>query len=307
MASGQGAAESRCGSSLGDGNLGSRGAPAGSEKEVKGGSGTSQTPRPKSYATHLFIRNKVREISQGRSLMVLDIGCGEGELMEILHRDGHRVYGYDLVRRREKALESVNRFLPDARERMRFTNDEQRIPFDSNMFDAVCSNQVLEHVKHLDCIIRESARVLKVRGVHIATFPYATYPIEGHILIPFAHWIPPGAFRTRYLTFFYFLRRKGRSSIERGRAVDLYLRNSTYYRFKNEFQTLSDTYFERYESAAGSLIEAKLELMRERSRIASLLARFIGLCSGPFLSSIVAYGYTEAALFMYPKKQGFGG
>src|SRR6266566_3744191 len=289
MASALGASQSRCGSPLGDGTLGPCGVPAGSEKGVQGGRGASQGPKRKSYATHLFIRNKIREISQGRNLMVLDIGCGEGELMEILHRDGHRVYGYDLVGRREKALESVSRFLPDARERVRFTNDEQRIPFDSNMFDAVCSNQVLEHVKYLDCIVRESARVLKAKGVHIATFPYATYPIEGHILIPFAHWIPPGAFRTRYLTFFYFLRGKGRSSIERGKAVDLYLRNSTYYRFKNEFQALSDAYFERYESDTGSLIEAKLELMRERSRMARLLARFIGLCSGPFLSSIVAY------------------
>src|SRR5205807_8861727 len=172
MASGQGTAESRCDRSLGEGSSGSCGRPAGSEGGVQGGSGASHGPKRKSYATHLFIRNKIREISQGRSLVVLDIGCGEGELMEILHRDGHRVYGYDLVRRREKALESVNRFLPDARERVRFTNDEQRIPFDSNMFDAVCSTRVFSQEKHLTGFFPEQAGVLKFGGFTMARFPF---------------------------------------------------------------------------------------------------------------------------------------
>ncbi len=235
--------------------------------------------------------------------MVLDIGCGEGELMEILHRDGHQVYGYDLDCRKEKSLERLNRFLVNPLERVRFTSDERRIPFDSNMFDVVCSNQVFEHVKYLDCIIGESARVLKAKGIHIATFPYATYPVEGHIFIPFAHWIPPGTFRVRYLAFFYFLKGRGRRSLELGKSTDWYLSNCTYYRFKNEFQTLANTYFERYESDTGSYIAAKLDLMKARSRTANFLARVIALFSGKMLSSFVANFFTEAAVFMHPKKQ----
>jgi ubiquinone/menaquinone biosynthesis C-methylase UbiE len=80
--------------------------------------------------------------------------------------------------------------------------NEQLIPFEDNTFDVIYANQVFEHVKFFHSMISECSRVLKPKGILLANFPLATYPIEAHIKIPFAHWLPPGDLRTRYLYFF---------------------------------------------------------------------------------------------------------
>jgi hypothetical protein len=157
----------------------------------------------------------------------------------------------------------------------------------------------LEHVKFIDSIIGESARVLKKNGVHLAMFPYATCIIEPHLHIPFAHWIPPGGFRAKYLAFFHFLKGKGRQARQLGRSNDDYLQHHTYYRFKNEFMMLAETYFEHYVSDRKALAASKLQLMQEKSLWARGLAvLFRPLFAGNWLSTL----RSEAALFINPKK-----
>jgi SAM-dependent methyltransferase len=258
------------------------------------------------YGTHLYIREKVRERASGRSLAVLDIGCGDGELLRLLHRDGHQVYGYDLGQRRADAMAALASFLPDVETRVLFTENERTIPFPSQMFDVVYSNQVLEHVKYLDALIRESARVLKPGGVHIALFPYVTYPFEGHVHTPFVHWIPPGSFRARYLAFFYVLRGYYGQALELGRTRDEYLRTKTYYRLPNEVEMLGTTYFDEYRTDVGDYLRARVAVMRRRGGVSGLVASIVDACCGTWLNNLVRYAVLEAVLFVNPRSEVHG-
>ena len=65
-------------------------------------------------------------------------------------------------------------------------------------FDVVHSSAVLEHVggeANQRAFIRELTRVAR-RTAHLTT-PNRWFPLDPHTLLPFAHWLPPGAARRR--------------------------------------------------------------------------------------------------------------
>lgn len=72
--------------------------------------------------------------------------------------------------------------------------DPYRIPFDDCSFDAVVSNQVMEHVQNKIEVFAEIDRVLKPGGVAVHVFPSRWSPLEHHILVPFASWMSPVPF-----------------------------------------------------------------------------------------------------------------
>lgn len=78
------------------------------------------------------------------------------------------------------------------------------MPFESETFDAVMSNDVLEHVRSPEHTLAECARVLKPGGVAILRFPQRLHPFEshlGHITNPYFpfHWVfSPKAIRQAY-------------------------------------------------------------------------------------------------------------
>jgi SAM-dependent methyltransferase len=74
----------------------------------------------------------------------------------------------------------------------------QRIPWPDSTFDLVLSNQVFEHVEKLDVVIDEIRRVLKPGALLVALFPTRETIREGHIGIPFVHWLPRGRIRHNY-------------------------------------------------------------------------------------------------------------
>lgn len=73
-------------------------------------------------------------------------------------------------------------------------------PFDAEFFDFVVTNQVLEHVIDLDGFLENVNRVLKPGGRSINLFPVRSSVIEGHVGIPFAHWIKSNDVRELLLT-----------------------------------------------------------------------------------------------------------
>jgi SAM-dependent methyltransferase len=205
--------------------------------------------RPWNSATTLYIGRTLQGIAAGRRLSVLDMGCGDGALIRQFLDLGHDFYGYDLPSR-EAALDAAMRpILGEAfDERIRIMRDERVIPFSDGQFDVVYANQVFEHVRFLDHMLGECVRVLKPTGTLIALFPLATYPIEGHSLVPFVHWLPPGPSRVRYLRLCLTLG-IGRRIPGMGRRAsaaewDERLRDFTFYRFMNEIRGLLDHYFQ---------------------------------------------------------------
>jgi len=248
-------------------------------------------------ATTLYIARALQDVAQERRLSVLDMGCGDGLLMRSFAAFGHELHGFDLPDR-EPALRAQMAPLFGDRygERIKIMADERRIPFEDGMFDVVYSNQVFEHVRFLDQMLAESARVLKPGGTFIALFPLATYPVEGHCLVPFAHWLPPGRARQRYLAAMLTLRigRRfaGMSNRQSAAEWDERLRQFTFYRFLNEITGLLDHYYESLALDPAGYVQAKLDLLAASgSRAARLTGRCASPLQGPWLDGLVTHGF----------------
>jgi 2-polyprenyl-6-hydroxyphenyl methylase/3-demethylubiquinone-9 3-methyltransferase len=99
-----------------------------------------------------------------RSMDALDVGCGGGLLAEEFARLGCHVTGIDpsepsLATARAHAQASG--LCIDYRQGV-----GEQLPFEAARFDLVYCCDVLEHVNDLECVIAETARVLKPGGVY---------------------------------------------------------------------------------------------------------------------------------------------
>lgn len=93
---------------------------------------------------------------------VLDVGCGTGAALELLHGEypEKRLTGLDLTPRmievaRAKQLENV-RFI---------VGDAEALPFESRSFDAVLCSNSFHHYPHPEKFFSEAARVYAPAGV----------------------------------------------------------------------------------------------------------------------------------------------
>ena len=274
---------------------------------------TGATDRQWNSATTLYISRRLHEIAGGRALAVLDLGCGAGKTLSHLLDSGLDLYGYDLVSGEDEYADDRRvRLLPHFGDRyashIKVTQSERDIPFADESFDVVYANQVFEHVRFLDRMVAECARVLRPGGVLLANFPLATYPIEGHLRVPFAHWLPPGPLRVRYLQLWRILGvmpgQAGRSSFDNAVDQDRYLREHTFYRFMNEVMAVSDRYFENTEVETTALVQAKIDLMGStgsgtRAMVAGVMR---SLERGGLLSTCVTHMLNAAFCMRVPRK-----
>lgn len=118
---------------------------------------------------------------------ILDVGVGDGEHLVAI--DGE-ITGVDL--HPSCSNESISYVRADG----------TRLPFASNTFDFVVSNQVLEHIPHRkkQAYVDELARVLKPDGECLISFPSRLYPIPPHLMPPCFTWLPRpvGLFVSKY-------------------------------------------------------------------------------------------------------------
>lgn len=128
---------------------------------------------------------------------ILDFGCGAGRLVQAGLDAGLDFTGADVFyagsnTRTEAAAagllgSSVHEIL------------NGRLPFADSSFDLIVNNQVMEHVEDLDAVLAEIHRVLSPGGTVLSLFPSKDVFREGHIGIPFSHWMRPGSrFRLLY-------------------------------------------------------------------------------------------------------------
>jgi SAM-dependent methyltransferase len=110
---------------------------------------------------------------------VLEIGCGGGGLLRLLHERGAIAVGIDTL---EIALELARgRDDPPGRlyDVIRIGEDGA-LPFRDAAFDAVIGQHVVEHLPDADAALREWKRVLAPGGRLALATPNANYPDPAH-------------------------------------------------------------------------------------------------------------------------------
>ena len=96
---------------------------------------------------------------------LLDIGCGTGNMVEILSAQGHKVVGLDLL---PQGLRSTRHKVPHS---MLIQADLSiQLPLSDNVFDVVIVLDVLEHVDD-ESLLEEVKRVLNPGGIILLTVP----------------------------------------------------------------------------------------------------------------------------------------
>jgi SAM-dependent methyltransferase len=126
-----------------------------------------------------YVFERALSASSNPRPLVLDYGCGRGEVVSFGRSRGYQFFGTD---RDAPAAERPEFFKP---------LNGSTIQFDDNFFDVVISNQVFEHVQDPPAALREIARVLKPGGTFLALFPDRSAWFEGHVGLYFVHWMPP--------------------------------------------------------------------------------------------------------------------
>ncbi len=124
-------------------------------------------------AKGLMIR-AIIEDSLGKTMSgldVLDVGCGNGGISEVLADDGNQVWGVDVEDKRSDGFPTHFEVV-----------DSERLPFVDNKFDVVVSHHVIEHVEDQLLHLRELRRVLRPNGTAYMATPNRTSPImSGHV------------------------------------------------------------------------------------------------------------------------------
>ena len=120
---------------------------------------------------------------KGRSGRKLDYGCGNGRFLRFCEQRGLEVLGTD-------AFEYHYKNWDQGKERVtRIVNDVA--PYPDGYFSCIVSNMVFEHIpsEKVDSVASEISRLLAPGGVGIFIFPTKRTLVEGHVGVPFAHWI----------------------------------------------------------------------------------------------------------------------
>lgn len=101
-----------------------------------------------------------------KSAMYLDLGCNDGRFTpERGRRIGtNKLYGVEIDKKLALQAEQIGI-------KVTFADLNRPLPIESESFDVVCANQVLEHIYSTDCFVREIHRVLKPGGYTVISVP----------------------------------------------------------------------------------------------------------------------------------------
>ena len=154
-----------------------------------------------------FIHSVLTELYQLKDppcVSIMDIGCGNGALVDNLLQLGYDAQGCDF----QGSLPGNHHFAPDtlksitsaSPKRGNFDSensagyaitekDTYRLPYEDNSINVVVSMSVLEHVDNKRTYFQEIHRILKPEGYSLHLFPSKWYlPYEPHIHIPLLNY-----------------------------------------------------------------------------------------------------------------------
>ncbi len=114
---------------------------------------------------------------------ILDIGCGDGLIAEILaKRLSAKPYGLEISK--DAVLKAKKRGV----EATVFDISEKKLPYNDNSFDVVFCGDIIEHIYDTESLLSNIRKILKPKGLLIATVPnIASWYNRGFLLIG---WLP---------------------------------------------------------------------------------------------------------------------
>lgn len=136
-------------------------------------------------------------------IRILDWGCGRGRNVLRLRDFGYSCYGVDIDSepiRNGSDLFRKRKLVPE--EILHRIEPGGEIKFPDNFFHLVISDRVFEHVADLEKVSQEISRVTEVNGMGFHIYPGHRVIREGHLYMPFIHWLPKNRLRF-WLTYFY--------------------------------------------------------------------------------------------------------
>ncbi|MEW6353085.1 MAG: class I SAM-dependent methyltransferase [Pseudomonadota bacterium] len=169
---------------------------------------------------------------------ILDWGCGRGRAVGLLRNLGYDAYGVDIS---QEFLSKGKQYFINREENpddfLFLISEECKTCFHNDFFHFIFSYQVLEHVQAVDLLSEEISRVLAPNGVCLHIYPAHKHIIEGHLFMPFVHWLPKSAIRKAAILMFVALgieprwqRLQGKGILEKARAYYEFSKNETFYR-----------------------------------------------------------------------------
>lgn len=135
----------------------------------------------------VYIEQMIRSLALPRGTRVLDVGCGPGQLMLNLLREGYNVTGIDIsdgMVQEARALIRANGLADDTRVAV---GDIERLECRDGEFDVVVASGVIEYQNDDDVALAELKRVLKPGGHLIlnVTNRYSYLTISENVYIGF--------------------------------------------------------------------------------------------------------------------------
>lgn len=168
---------------------------------------------------------------------VLDWGCGRGRDTLWLLERGYNVYGVDIDREPIENGLVLFRQMGYAEDRLRLAGLDARTDFPDGYFHFSYSNQSFEHASNLEQIALELARVTAPDGAGLHVYPPDRGIREGHLFMPFVHWLPKNRLRFHLIHLCVALGIEPRWRELTGRTVRQkadryyeYILNNTFYR-----------------------------------------------------------------------------
>ncbi len=137
-----------------------------------------------------------------KDIKILDWGCGNGNLVKFLNDHGYDCYGLEIVSNKKIKSQLDSNNDKNLIDKIFFISDDNITKFQSNYFDIVITNQVLEHMSNKNGFIEELKRILRIGGFSYNILPAKFRFIEVHLKMPFVHWFPKNVYRKYMILFF---------------------------------------------------------------------------------------------------------
>lgn len=190
------------------------------------------------------IRNQFQ--IEKRDFRVLDWGCGRGRFVLWLREHGYDAYGVDIDN--EPFRNGADLFGEKGYDIERYLfklNPAGIAPFEASFFHFVMSFQLLEHVGKLEPVVSEIQRVTIPKGGGFHIFPPHRRLTEGHLFMPFVHWIPKNKLRKGLIFLFVCL------GVEphwwQNETISFWKKVNIYYQF-----SIRDTFYRSYKTIKSS-------------------------------------------------------